>query len=191
MENKKLVHLEFDLIQDERDCMGMPNPCLDEELCQDINVEFTEEEIETIKKLVAESKHDTEMNLMFILEDKAPELYRRIEEKMLDCSREIWWHYAVSEGGVSYDDDLFKKNYLHDIETGDFKPSVDFVPEGDYDKEGYEDMEYIEWYERERERMEYEDAQWFRERYNETFEDIDLSDEKYFCYIPEEFLPET
>ena len=149
------------------------------------------EEIGTIKKLVAESKHDTEMNLMLILEDKAPELYRRIEEKMLDCSREIWWHFAVSEGEVSYDDDLFQKNYLHDIETGDFKPSEDFVPEGDYDEEEYEDMEYIEWYEREQERMEYEDVQWFRERYNETFEDIDLSDEKYFCYIPEEFLPDT
>ena len=67
MENKKLIHLEFEIIQDERDCMGMPNSCLDEELCQDINVEFTEEEIGTIKKLVAESKHDTEMNLMLIL----------------------------------------------------------------------------------------------------------------------------
>lgn len=186
MESKIQIDFVID-IPEENDCIGNNmNSYLD---CCDFCVEFTEKEIEEIRQFVAASKHDSNTNLMPILEDKAPELYHRLDDKAREALKLFWWHNAMSEDTVSYDEDILKKNYYRDIETGDFVPSDDFEPEGDYDED--EDLEYIEWYERELDRMTYEDAQWFRERYNEDFEGVDVGDDIYFCHIPSEFLSKT
>lgn len=156
--------------------------------CCDFEVDFTEEEIETMRSLVAASEHDSETNLMLILEDKAPELFQRIDEKAREAMTVFFWLEAVHSGeGVDTDyGDLFFENYQRDLESGDFVPSDDYEPEDDYDED--EDLSYIEWYEREQERMSYEDAQWFRNRYHENFDGVDVSGDEYICYIPEELV---
>lgn len=166
------------------DCMGSSFSD-----CCDFSMEFTEEEIELMRRLVAASEHDDSTNLMPILEHDAPELYRRIDEKARMAMTEFFWLEAAHNGeGVDTDyGELFKENYQRDIDSGDFVPSEDFEPEDDYDDD--EDLAYIEWYEREQERMTYEDAQWFRDRYNEKFEGVDVSDDEYICYIPKDLLP--
>lgn len=154
--------------------------------CCDIEVDFTEEEIELMKRLVAASEHDSETNLMPILEEQAPELFHRIDEKASVAMTEFFWLEAAhaGDGGVDTDyGDLFLENYQRDLESGDFVPSDNYEPEDDYDDD--EDLAYIEWYERERERMSYEDAQWFRDRYHEDFDGVDVSDDEYICYIPD------
>ena len=158
--------------------------------CCNFEVDFAEEEIELMKRLVAASEHDSETNLMPILEGQAPELYQRIDKKARVAMTEYFWLEAAhaGDGGVDTDyGDLFLENYQRDLESGDFVPSDDYEPEDDYDED--EDLEYIEWYEREQERMTYEDAQWFRDRYNETFDGVDVSDDEYICYIPKDLLP--
>lgn len=164
------------------DCMGSSYAD-----CCDFNVEFTEEEIELMKRLVAASEYDAETNLMPILQEGAPELFHRIDEKAREAMTEFFWLEAAhaGDGGVDTNyGDLFLENYQRDLESGDFVPSDDYEPEEDYDDD--EDIAYIEWYEREQERMTYEDAQWFRERYNETFDSVDVSGDVYICYIPDE-----
>jgi hypothetical protein len=173
-------------IQEGYDCVGgsYSSTC-------DFEMEFTKEETEQVRRLVAASKHDDETDLMPILEKQAPELYRRIDEKAREAMTEFFWLEAAhaGDGGVDTDyGDLFIENYQRDVESGDFVPSDDYEPEGDYDED--EDLAYIEWYEREQERMTYKDAQWFRDRYNETFDGVDVSGDEYICYIPQEFLPE-
>lgn len=184
--NKNMTISFTILIMEGCDCIG--NDISD---CCDFEVEFTEEEVELMKRLVAESEHDSETDLMPILENGAPELYRRIDEKARIAMTEFFWLEAAANGeGVNTDyGDLFLENYHLDVESGYFVPSDDYEPEGDYDDD--EDMAYIEWYERERERMRYEDAQWFRERYHETFDGVDVSDDQYICGIPDELLPES
>jgi hypothetical protein len=187
-EGKENVTICFTIeILEGYDCMGssFSDSC-------DFNVEFTEEEIVLMKRLVAASEHDSETNLMPILEDQAPELFHRIDEKAREAMTEFFWLEAAhaGDGGVDTDyGDLFMENYRRDLESGDFVPSDDYEPEEDYDDD--EDLAYIEWYEREKERMSYEDAQWFRERYNETFDGIDVSEDQYICFIPDEILPKA
>lgn len=168
------------------DCMG--ESIID--YCN-FDVDFTEEEVLTIKKLVATNEHDDNTNLLPILERNSPELHRCIDDNAHKAMKLFWWHVAMcnEEYVYTYDKDVFEKNYQQDIESGDFKPSKGFEPKGNYDED--EDIEYIEWYERELDRMTYEDAQWFHERYNEDFEGVDVSDDEYICYIPIEFLPKT
>lgn len=168
------------------DCMGSSY----EDYCN-FNVEFTEDEVALAKRLVAASEHDTETNLMPVLLEDAPELYQRIDEKARETMAEFFWLEAAHAGDGDVDTDygdLFLENYQRDLASGDFVPSEDYEPEDDYDDD--EDMAYIEWYEREQERMTYEDAQWFRERYNETFDGVDVSDDEYICYIPDELKTE-
>lgn len=167
------------------DCMG--SSFTD---CCDCEVDFTEGEVALIRRFVAANEHDAETNLMPILAGAAPELYHRIDEKAREAMKVFFWLDAVHNGeGVDVDyGELFKVNYQRDLASGDFEPSEGYDPEDEYDDE--EDLAYIEWYEREQERMTYEDAQWFRDRYNETFDGVDVSDDEYICYIPEELLPE-
>ena len=186
MENEKeKVTIDFTIdIVEGCDCMGMTFSD-----CCDFELDFTEEEIALMKRLVAASEYDPETNLMPILEGQAPELYRRIDEKAREAMAVFFWLEAVRDGNIDTDyGDLFIENYQRDLESGDFVPSDDYEPEGDYDDD--EDLAYIEWYEREQERMGYEDAQWFRKRYNETFDGVDVSDDEYICFIPGELFPE-
>lgn len=182
-EGKENVPIRFTIeILEGCDCMGSSFSD-----CCDFEVKFTDEEVELMKRLVAASEHDSETDLMPILEDQAPELFHRIDEKARVAMTEFFWLEAAhaGDGGVDTDyGDLFLENYQRDLESGDFVPSDDYEPEDDYDED--EDLAYIEWYEREQERMTYEDAQWFRDRYNETFDGVDVSGDEYICYIPDE-----
>ena len=187
-DNKKEVTINF-VIEPVQGCDCMGGSFSD---CCDFEVNFTDGEVELMRRLVAASEPDSETDLMPILENQAPELFQRIDERAREAMTEFFWLEAAhaSDGGVDTDyGDLFMENYRRDLESGDFVPSDDYEPEEDYDDD--EDLAYIEWYEREKERMSYEDAQWFRERYNETFDGIDVSEDQYICFIPDEILPKA
>lgn len=188
MENKKTYTFFFEVLEG-CDCMGVP---YDEEC--DCEMELTDAEVGQIKQLIANYNGDLKLGLMPIIKDAMPELYQRIDEEARKAMTLFFWLGVVHSGSdgidTNYDEELFRANYQRDVESGDFVPSEDFEPEDEDEYDEDEDMEYIEWYERERDRMTYEDADWFRERYNEDFSGVDVSYDEYICYIPEEFMPE-
>ena len=116
LSDSKVVKIRFTIeILEGCDCMG--GSFSD---CCDFEVNFTDEEVELMKRLVAASEPDSETNLMPILEDQAPELFHRIDEKARVAITEFFWLEAAhaGDGGVDTDyGDLFLENYQRDLEV--------------------------------------------------------------------------
>ena len=171
-------------LSEEADCMGMS---IDDGLT--IDVEFTDDEVATIRQLVNDVKAGEEDNLMPILEDAAPELYQRIDDVVRRAMFDLFLVQAAQEYNIDFDEEEQRENFQKDLESGLFVPD-DFIEESDNYSEVPEDEEELFdlWSEWEQYKFGEEDAAWIRSRYTIDESQIDASADEYFCYIPDEFL---
>ena len=166
------------------DCAGA---LMDEGLT--IDVEFTDDEVAAIRQLIYGAKAGEKENLMHILEDTAPELYRRIDDAARLAMFDFYLVQEAQEYNIDFDEEEQQENFLKDLESGIFVPD-DFIEESDnYSEVPEDDDELFDlWTEWEHNKFAEEDATWIRSRY--TIDDtwIDVSNDMFFCYIPEEWL---
>lgn len=166
------------------DCMGM---ILDEGLS--ISVDFTEKEVVTIRQLVSNAGAGVDSDLMPILASDAPDLYQRIDKAARRVMFDHFLVQAAQEYEIEFDDEERQENFHKDIENGLFVPE-DFIEESNNYSEVPEDDEELFdlWSEWEHNKFEEEDAAWIRSRYTIDESWIDVSEEEYICYMPEEFV---
>lgn len=150
-------------------------------------MEFTKREINLVKHFVAAYEHDAKTDLMPILEENSPKLYQRIDKKARLAMTEFFWQEAIrrTEGALSFGE-MLRLNFERDIESGKFVPSKEYKPLFHYN-EG-ENLVFLEWLERELMSKTDEDCQRRHERYDENFDDMDISEDEYICHIPDEFI---
>lgn len=126
-------------------------------------VELTDEEVATIRKLVKTYQGDAEKcGLLPILENGAPELYEKIDEAIYG---EVYDYFVLDglRNGFFDLDDQMAANYERDKEEG----IVD---------------DYEFWCCFEREKME-EDLGYLHSRYD-IGDQLNTGDENYYCHIP-------
>ena len=186
MDNTKTTYTLYIEVEEGLDCMGIP---MDDGLT--IDVDFTDGEVATIKQLVNNAEAGEEDNLMPILEDDAPELYQRIDDAARAAMFDALLVRAAQGYDLEFDEDEQRENFQRDLESGRFVPE-DFIEESDNYSEVPEDEEELFdlWSEWERKQFEEEDAAWIRSRYTIDKDSIDVSDDEFICYIPEEWLKE-
>lgn len=178
-----MLYLE---IAEGADCMGM---MIDDGLT--IDVDFTDDEVETIRQLVNVAEAGEEDDLMPILEDDAPDLYQRIDKAARSAMFDYFLMQATQEYDIEFDEEEQRENFLKDLESGLFVPD-DFIEESDNYSEVPEDEEELFdlWSEWEHNKFAEEDAAWIRSRYTIDEDCIDVSGDEYICYIPKEWLTE-
>ena len=184
-EIKKTYNLYIE-IEEGVDCMGIP---MDEGLT--IDVDFTDGEVATIRQLVDDAEAGEDDNLMPILEEAAPELYQRIDDVARRDMFDFFLVQAAQEYDIDFDEEEQWENFRKDLESGLFVPN-DFIEESDNYSEVPEDEEELFdlWSEWEHNKFGEEDAAWIRSRYTIDEDCIDVSNDVFFCYIPEEWLKE-
>lgn len=155
--------------------------------CCDCKVDFTEEEVALIRRLVAAKEHDAETNLMPILESAAPELYRRIDRKAREAVNEFFWLEAIrrTEHVTGYGG-LSMSNYYRDVENGDFMQSKNC--QSQFRLENDEGTAFLEWIVRELKRESNEYYLLFPECGREELCGANDKVCEYRCHIPDEFL---
>ena len=154
------------------------------------NVEFSEEEVTLIRKLVKDYTGDKSAGLMPILEDAAHDLYVRISDKALDIIYDYFLVEGFKEGYFELDTDEQRKFFKKDMESGEFKPE-EFIEDSMWFEEMPEDEEELMdlWEEWECSKATVENATWLKERYPNILEQLDVSEEQdYICQIPDEFV---
>jgi hypothetical protein len=154
-----------------------------------IDVDFSDDEVETIRQLVSNAGAGEEDNLMPIIEDAAPEVFQRIDKAARSAMFDYYLVQADQDYNIEFDEDEQRRNFEHDLESGLFVPE-DFVEESDNYSEVPEDDEELFdlWSEWEHNKFEEEDAEWIRSRYTIDENAIDVSEDEYICYIPEEWM---
>lgn len=184
-ETKKKYNLDLEIVG-ETSWMGMP---LYEDLS--IDVDFTDDEVATICQLVSDAEAGEEDNLMPILEDDAPELYQRIDKEARRAMFDFFLVQAAQDYNIEFDEEEQQRNFERDLESGLFVPD-DFIGESDNYSEVPEDEEELFdlWSEWEHNMFGEKDAGWIRSRYTIDESWIDVSEDEYICYIPEEWLTE-
>jgi len=180
---KKKYDLYLEIVE-ERSWMGMP---LYDGIT--IDVDFSDDEVATIRQLVINAGAGEEDNLMPIIEDAAPEVFQRIDKAARSAMVDYYLVQASQDYNIELDEDEQRRNFEHDLESGLFVPE-DFIEESDNYSEVPEDDEELFdlWSEWEHKKFEEEDAEWIRSRYTIDETAIDVSDDEYICYIPEEWL---
>ena len=154
-----------------------------------IDVGFTDEEVATIRQLVADAGAGKEDNLMPILERDAPDLYKRIDNDarkgMVDYFLEEW---IYEYNDIELDEDEQRENFKKDLASGLFDPEG-FIWESIGYSEVPEDEQglFYLWSEWERKKLREEGAAWICSRYT-VDKILDVSEEEYVCYIPKEWL---
>lgn len=182
-EGKKKTYTLYLEVEEGVECMGTP---MDGGLT--IDVEFTDDEIATIRSMVYDANAGEDDNLMPILEDAAPELYQRIDKAARRAMLDYYLVQAAQEYEIEFDDEEQQANFKKDLESGLFVPEQ-FIDESDNYNEVPEDEEELFdlWTEWEHNKFGEEDAEWIRSRYTIDESAIDVSEDEYFCYIPEEW----
>lgn len=180
---KKKYDLYLEIVE-ERSWMGMP---LYDGIT--IDVDFSDDEVATIRQLVINAGAGEEDNLMPIIEDAAPEVFQRIDKAARSAMVDYYLVQAAQDYNIELDEDEQRRNFEHDFESGLFVPE-DFIEESDNYSEVPEDDEELFdlWSEWEHKKFEEEDAEWIRSRYTIDESAIDVSEDEYICYIPEEWL---
>ena len=182
---KKKYDLYLEIVE-ERSWMGMP---LYDRIT--IDVEFSDDEVATIRQLVSNAGAGEEDNLMPILETAAPDVFQRIDKAARSAMFDYCLVQAAQDYNIEFDEDEQRRNFEHDLESGLFVPE-DFIEESDNYSEVPEDDEELFdlWSEWEHNKFGEEDAEWIRSRYTIDENAIDVSEDEYICYIPEEWLTE-
>lgn len=154
-----------------------------------IDMDFTDDEVATIQQLVSEAEAGEEDNLMPILEDDAPDLYQRIDKAARKTMFDYYLVQAAQDYNIDFDETEQQANFQKDLESGLFVPD-DFIEESDNYTEVPKDEEELFdlWSEWEHNKFGEEDAAWIHSRYTIDESWIDVSEDKYICYIPEEWL---
>ena len=180
---KKKYDLYLEIVE-ERSWMGMP---LYDGIT--IDVDFSDDEVATIRQLVINAGAGEEDNLMPIIEDAAPEVFQRIDKAARSAMVDYYLVQAAQDYNIELDEDEQRRNFEHDLESGLFVPE-DFIEESDNYSEVPEDDEELFdlWSEWEHKKFEEEDAEWIRSRYTIDESAIDVGEDEYICYIPEEWL---
>lgn len=180
---KKKYDLYLEIVE-ERSWMGMP---LYDGIT--IDVDFSDDEVATIRQLVSNAGAGEEDNLMPIIEDAAPEVFQRIDKAARSAMFDYYLVQAAQDYNIEFDEDEQRRNFEHDLESGLFVPE-DFIEDSDNYSEVPEDDEELFdlWSEWEHKKFEEEDAEWIRSRYTIDESAIDVSEDEYICYIPEEWL---
>lgn len=157
-----------------------------------IDVAFTDDEVATIRQLVNDAEAGEEDNLMPIIEENAPDLYQRIDDVARSAIFDYYLVQAAQEYALELDEDEQQRNFQKDLESGLFVPE-DFIEESDNYSEVPEDEEELFdlWSEWEHNKFGEEDAAWIRSRYTIDEGAIDVSDDEYCCFIPEEWQKEN
>jgi hypothetical protein len=157
-----------------------------------IDVDFSNDEVATIRQLVSNAGAGEEDNLMPILEDAAPDVFQRIDKAARSAMFDYYLVQAAQDYNIEFDEDEQRRNFEHDLGSGLFVPEV-FIEESDNYSEVPEDDEELfdMWSEWEHNKFGEEDAAWIRSRYTIDESAIDVSEDEYICYIPEEWLTEV
>jgi hypothetical protein len=184
MDDTKKTYTLYIEVVDGIDCMGIP---MDEGFA--IEVDFSDDEVVTIRQLLDDAGASVEDDMMPILEDDALELYQRIDKTARLALFDCYLMLAAQEHDIEFDEDEQRENFQRDLESGLFVPD-DFIEESDNYTEVPEDEEELFdlWSEWEHNKFAEEDSAWIRSRYTIDENAVDVSDVQYFCYIPEEFL---
>ena len=184
MEETRNTYTLYIEIAEGLDCMGM---FWDDNLI--IDMDFSDDEVATIRQLVSDAEAGEEDNLMPILEDDAPDLYQRIDKAARLALFDYYLVQAAQEYDIEFDEEEQKENFKKDLESGLFVHD-DFIEESDNYSEVPEDEEELFdlWSEWEHNKFGEEDAAWIRSRYTIDESSIDVSCDEYFCYIPKEWL---
>ena len=180
---KKKYDLYLEIVE-ERSWMGMP---LYDGIT--IDVDLSDDEVATIRQLVSNAGAGEEDNLMPVIEDAAPEVFQRIDKAARSAMVDYYLVQAAQDYNIELDEDEQRRNFEHDLESGLFVPE-DFIEESDNYSEVPEDDEELFdlWSEWEYKKFEEEDAEWIRSRYTIDESAIDVGEDEYICYIPEEWL---
>jgi len=141
----------------------------------DIDVEFTEDEIAKMRKLVSQLDEDHYSDgLMPMLKDAASELHERIDSAARSAIFDFLVEDGIDQGYIEFDDDELRRNFLKDY---------------DLTEEDYDESLYDEWYDEEMSRINCSDLLWIRSRYS-VDDQVTLEDNPdYTCNIPVDFLP--
>lgn len=154
------------------DCMG----CVVEDDLT-LKVEFTDEEIATMKALISDLGETTYgQGIMKVLEDRAPELYERMEKA---AHKEIFDFLVldgIRQGYIEIDEEELHANYRKDYGIGE--------------DEEVDDEDFEVWQQEEKNRIECSGLRWIRSRY--TVDDqVNMEDvPEYKIDIPVDFIPD-
>ena len=185
--NKKKIHFDIEYFQG-MTCVGCP---VIEDLAME--VEFTDDEIQKMKQLVADLDEVLySEGIMPVLKDAAPNLYKRIDDAARNEIFDFLVVDGIRQGYIEFDEDELRRNFEKDIMDSSFE----FIPSDYYDldehpsEEELKEKEYEVWYDNEFSNICSDDLDYIRSRYN-VDDHVDLEDNpEYTVDIPSEFLPE-
>ena len=168
--DKQTIHFDMELFQGYT-CIG----------CAVVNdlafeVEFTDDEIAQMKKLVSQIEdEDYSQGIMPVLKEGAPELYDRMEKEALNEIFDFYVRDGIRQDYIEFEDDELQANFRKDY--------------GITDDEAHKD-EYYEWYDEEMKRIRCSGLRWSRARYSVDDQVSMDHTPDYTVDIPVDFLPE-
>jgi len=141
----------------------------------ELEVEFTDDEIQKMKQLVADLDEDYSPGMMPMLKDGAPDLYERMEDAARDAIFDFFVEDGIRQDYIEFDKDELRANYRKDFGIGD--------------DEEIEEHDYSDWVYDEMQRVRCSSLKWIRARYSvDDHVDLDPIPE-YTVDIPSDFLP--
>ena len=143
----------------------------------ELEVEFTDEEIDKMKQLVSQLDETLySEGIMPVLKDGAPDLYDRMERAARKEIFDFFVSDGISQGYIEFDDDELRANFRKDL--------------GISDDVEIDDNSYYEWYDEEMDRISCSGLAWIRTRYSvdDQVSMVDYTPD-YTVDIPAEFLP--
>lgn len=169
--NKQTIHFDMELFQGYT-CIG----------CAVINdleleVEFTDEEIDKMKQLVNQLDEDLySEGIMPVLKDGAPDLYDRMERAARNEIFDFLVKNGIRQGYIEFDDDELRDNFRKDFGIGD--------------DEEIDDDSFYNWYDEEMDRIRCSGLAWIRSRYSVDNQVNTDHTPDYTVDIPADLLPE-
>ena len=144
----------------------------------ELEVEFTDEEIDKMKQLVSQLDETLYSDgIMPVLKDGAPDLYDRMERAARNEIFDFLVKDGIRQGYIEFDDDELRDNFRKDFGIGD--------------DEEIDDDSYYEWYDEEMDRIRCSGLAWIRARYSVDDQvSMDVTPD-YTVDIPVDFLPEN
>lgn len=142
-----------------------------------LKVEFTDEEIATMKALISDMGETTYgQGIMPVLEDGAPDLYERMEEAAEAAIFDFLVLDGIRHNYIELDEEELLKNYRKDYGIGK--------------DEEVDDEDFEVWQQEEKNRIECSGLRWIRSRY--TVDDqVNMEDvPEYKIDIPVDFIPD-
>lgn len=184
--NEEVITFEMEIFPGYT-CMGCA-------VVNDLEVEevFSPEELSKMRYLV--SQLDEELyseGIMPVLRDGAPELYERMLSKVRSAIFDFFVEDGISQGYIDFEEEDLRRNFLKDLENGDFIfiPCQHFSFDEHPTEEEMDEKMYEVWYEEEMDRINYMGLSWIRSRYS-IVDNVSMEElPEYTVDIPVAFLP--